>query len=366
MRWLSLSTGAITAVASLLLASLSEDLSCVAAHSRPLSPFVRNDVRRSASATAITSMVPRGGASRVPRQGSVVLPSSRSSSTKTGLSDDVLSSQKSSGWLTGGANIKDLIPREKRGWAIALVFSVIYLMLLLSKSKFGSCDYSPDGFCVTNFDPTIGKAGECLAQNSHLWAWKEDVIFTVLAFVIGFMTKTDIKSILGVAAAIFGHGFLHNSLSNNACKPAGAEGGSLAANVAYAVFTAGISYLTIILAGLGTAATVLVTLFVTFVTVYLSQPAQGLGVSPIFMTTQLLASFVGVTAKPGNTEFSALTGDLFVLPCLVSILELIFCCSGSDSPGLFNKIGGHAWYDFFLHIAFLSTLFPDKSKKAST
>jgi hypothetical protein len=255
-----------------------------------------------------------------------------------------------------------LIPREKRGWAIALGFSVIYLLLLLSKSTFGSCDYSVDGFCVTNFDPTLGKSGECLAQNSHLWAWKEDVIFTVLAFVIGFMTKTDIQSILGVAAAIFGHGFLHYTISNNACKPTGPDGGSLAENVAYSVFTAGISYLTINMADVGAAATVLVTLFVTGVTVYLSQPAQGLGVSPIFMTTQLLASFVGVTAKPGNTQSSALTGDLFVLPCLVSILELIFCCSGSDSPGLFNKIGGHAWYDFFLHIAFLSTFFPDKPK----
>jgi len=71
-------------------------------------------------------------------------------------------------------------------------------------------------------------------------------------------------------------------------------------------------------------------------------------------------SFVGVAAKPGNTQISSLTGDLFVLPCLVSIIELKFCCSGSGSPGLFNKIESHFWYDFFLHIAMLSTLLPNK------
>jgi hypothetical protein len=293
----------------------------------------------------------------VSKQGSKVLSSPRSSRTGAGLSDDVLSSKKSAAWLRGGA--KDLVPREKRGWAIALVFSVIYLFFLLSNKtpKFG---YSSDGFCVTNFIPEEKK---CLAQNSHLWAWREDAIFTVLAVVLGITTQAEGGTIVGVVAAILVHGLLHLHFAKNNCVlPMGQGGiGIIFANVAYGVFTAVISYLAIAMAGVGHALTVIGTIGVTFATVYLSQPAQGYGVSPIFMTTQLLVSLVGVTAKSGNPSLSTKMGHLFALPCLVSILELIFCCDGKE-PGLFNKYGGHAWYDFFLHIAVLSTYYPDKPK----
>jgi len=75
------------------------------------------------------------------------------------------------------------------------------------------------------------------------------------------MTKAKIQQILGLAAVIFMHGFLHNTISNNKCRPVGPDGGSIAANVVYAVFTAGISYLAIDMVDVGAAATALVTLF---------------------------------------------------------------------------------------------------------
>jgi len=72
------------------------------------------------------------------------------------------------------------------------------------------------------------------------------------------MTKAKIQQILGLAAVIFMHGFLHNTISNNKCRPVGPDGGSIAANVVYAVFTAGISYLAIDMVDVGAAATALV------------------------------------------------------------------------------------------------------------
>lgn len=356
----SILTSTTTVVAILL---FTGDDFGVAAHSHDLSPFVRNEVRRSASSTTITSMVPRGGAALAQKQDSVVsvvLPSFKSSSTRTGLSVDLPSSQKSSRWLRGGA--KDLIPREKRGWAVALGLSVIYLLLLLTK-KTNSCNYSSDGFCVTNFDKATG---ECPGPNSHRWAWNIDVVFTILAVVIGLMKKAAPLEVVAIGAVIGVHGVLHWVFDHYQCAFPVGNGGGLTLGLtlgylAYAGFTALLSYVCFNFADVGSVAlNVIGTLIVTFATVYLTH--VGYSTSPIFMTTQLLVSLVGFNVKPGNNNtFSARMGTLFALPCAVSIFELLFCCNGAD-PGFFNKIGGHVWYDFFLHIAILSTFFPDKLK----
>jgi hypothetical protein len=211
-------------------------------------------------------------------------------------------------------------------------------------------------------------------QNSHLWAWEEDVIFTVAAFLLQIMIdpkagRTAWMKVLGVAVAIFSHGFLHKSLAGGGKQqycPLPASSDNTLANLAYGAFTAFISFLILTMGGLDTNAVtnIAITIFVTIVTVTLSQPDRtpNLGVSPIFMTTQLLASGVGAFSKAAPSMMTSLTGDLFVFPCLVSIIELMCCCNGDGDPGLFNQLGGHAWYDFFLHISLLSSLVPGKSK----
>ena len=40
-------------------------------------------------------------------------------------------------------------------------------------------------------------------------------------------------------------------------------------------------------------------------------------------------------------------------PCVISLWELLDCCDDSGDKGLFNKIGGHVWYDFTLHTALI-------------
>jgi len=256
---------------------------------------------------------------------------------------------------------KNLIPSDPRGgWAIALIFSVIYLVLLLSKnpkaaSGSSTCHYCSDGFCVTNFSP---EDGSCPQPNSHRWAWQEDAIFTVLAVVLGNMTRASSPAIMGNVAVILVHGLLHLYFDYNKCDITEGPTGLSANVVAYAVFIALLSYVAINRAYPNhTALSVIGSIAVTAVTVLLSQPDWGYGVSPIFMTTQLLVSFLGVSSTNGlgNTKM----GYLFTLPCIVSIIELVFCCDGNGDPGFFNKIGGHAWYDFVLHIAVLSSYFPD-------
>jgi hypothetical protein len=172
------------------------------------------------------------------------------------------------------------------------------------------------------------------------------------------MTQAKQTTIASNVAVILVHGLLHWYFDHKDCDIVGAN---TFAYIAYAGFTALLSYVAISLAHLGKAFTVIGTIAVTLVTVYLSIPdpvGPGYGVSPIFMTTQLLVSFLGVFTDIGNTKM----GYLFAFPCIVSIIELRFCCDGGD-PGFFNNIGGHAWYDFFLHIAVLSSYFPDDKPK---
>uniref|UniRef100_A0A7S2UL65 Uncharacterized protein n=1 Tax=Attheya septentrionalis TaxID=420275 RepID=A0A7S2UL65_9STRA len=255
--------------------------------------------------------------------------------------------------------VKDLIANGQLGWVISLVSSVIYLVRLLTTPTSLECDYSSDGFCVTNLKLNPGSPSTCPHGNSHLWAWREDAIFTVLAVVLGIMTQAKQTAIVSNVAVILVHGLLHKYFDDANCIIAEQKGLALLfANIAYAGFTALLSYVALNQADLGKALTVIGTIAVTLVTSHLSQPAQGYGVSPIFMTTQLLVSFLGVTTPLGNAKM----GYLFALPCIVSIIELRFCCDGGD-PGFFNKIGGHAWYDFFLHIAVLSSYFPDDKPK---
>eukprot|EP00978_Attheya_sp_CCMP212_P014687 scaffold37552_cov43-Attheya_sp.AAC.1 len=361
MRWLSLSTCCITVVATYLLGSSAGDHLYAAAHPLP-SSFLKAKVRRSASATAITSMFPRGGASKIPKQDKI--PSSPSSTVaafarSTGSSQEVVASSSSrteetenmakriTAWIRGGSESL-MTNRDTLGWRVALVLSVIYLLLLLFKRP--SCDYSLDGFCVTNYNPA-------------------EAAFLLQIVIDPKAGWTAWKKVLGVAVAIFSHGFLHFKLAGKAplfCAIAPQTSVNVPAYLAYGAFTAFISFLILSMGGLDKVVISALTIAVTIVTVRLSEPKHKLGISPIFMTTQLLASCVG--AFPGDNTKSvvtSLTGNLFVAPCLVSIIELMCCCNGDETfpgPGWFNKLGGHAWYDFFLHISILSTLLPDKSK----
>lgn len=355
MRLLPLSQLYVATIATLFLAGLKGDILCAEAkshHSLPpstSSAFFRvdNGMKRSAYATTITSMVPRGGAS------SMGLAKDVKSSAKNSIMD--ISEEKSVHCPRGGEN-KGLIPRAKRGWAISLVLSFIYLALLLKGNR--DCNFAADGFCVTNYSKETGFCPT--GDNSHYWSWLADVAFTVVALVLGKAVKAEDKTIYGNIAAILSHGVLHNYLNTNKC--ASTEGTPIA-YVLYFGFTTFIAWLTLQTGNLaiGSAIQMIFSLLVAGVTVYLSSEMKS--VSPIFMATQILVSVVGFFGNtPGLTQTM---GDFFMAPCAVSIMEFLFCCGlGSTKQGFFNKLGGHVWYDVALHTAILTNYFPDKAAVA--
>ena len=358
MHLLSLSQLHIATIATYLFFDFTGDSIYVEAQSpRSLSSLssstffrVDNGIKRSASATAISSMIPRGGASPM---GLTKNGKSRKVVEKTGKSGKNtvmdISENKSVSWPRGGES-DGLVPREKLGWAISLVLSVIYLGLLLNGNR--NCDYAADGFCVTNYSKESGICPK--GDNSHYWSWQADIAFTVAAIVLGKVKKAPSNTILLNTVAIISHGVLHNVINNRECKP---PEFTTIASVPYFVFTSFIAYLILRLGEVfkSSAMMILASSLVGGVTLYLTLK-EGFSNSPIFMSTQLLLSVVGFFGKPGL--LSQLMGDFFVLPCIVAILEFLFCCGlGADNQGFFNKFGGHVWYDVALHTAVLTDYF---------
>ena len=47
-------------------------------------------------------------------------------------------------------------------------------------------------------------------------------------------------------------------------------------------------------------------------------------------------------------------GVWFILPCVVGVCEVTFCCDGAvDRAGWYCELGGHALYDVALNLVFL-------------
>lgn len=81
----------------------------------------------------------------------------------------------------------------------------------------------------------------------------------------------------------------------------------------------------------------------------LSSVDSGKAIAALFMATQVLVSYVGAF-HPGRTA-SKLVGQTFIAPIIVSLIEYLNC-------DFLASVGGHFWYDFFLHISVLCSLLP--------
>ena len=252
--------------------------------------------------------------------------------------------------LRGG----DIIPRAKRGWAISFGLSVIYLLIFAFYQPANPCIVSEAGFCVTNFQPETQTCPD-LVKNSHFWAFGEDMIFFLVSIAIGIQQGTDLPTLAGSALAILFHGILHGYIAIKKCAATGGDG-----LIFYGLFTAFIAFFTVdIFGSLSFKDNVIITTLVTAITVYLTLAEPAKGVAAIFLTTQLLVSATALFFPANGKKLTSKTGDFFTLPCLVSIFEVLFCCLPSGQPSWFNAIGGHAWYDFFLHLSILVSLLPD-------
>jgi len=277
----------------------------------------------------------------------------RDSTLTSDTTDD--SAKSIAAWLRGGVG---MITRTNIGWAISFALSVIYLFLFITTHV--KCSYSQSGFCVTNYDGV-----ECPPlNNSHFYAFVVDALFTAAALLVPKIVGKSPggkKNLIGVLIAILSHGLLHLYLSLSGCKLDSGEDKTVG-GILFGVFTWFISYF--ILASTSSSDNVfvntIVSVAVAALTVWLSvRPPGDQGIASIFMTTQLMASGAGFLIPKEGLD-SSRVGKLFVAPCAVSIIELIACCK-DGKQGLFNKLGGHVWYDITLHTAILSTLFPAKN-----
>lgn len=246
-----------------------------------------------------------------------------------------------------------LLTKKNIGWAISFGLSIVYLFLFVFHNQHNA--YSARGFCVTNFDAT---AKTCPSnQNSHNWAWKEDSVFTFLIFLLPcFIKETNggTPKLIASAASIFFHGVLHKMLSESKCHGTSVVGGA----GMYTFFISFIAFFTLNDFGkFPLHSNMWMTVIVTFLTVALTIYSKQ-GIAAIFLTTQLLVSATALFF-PKKGALTTLTGNTFTLPCLVSIIEFTCCHDKSETPTWFNKIGGHFWYDFFLHISVVASLIPE-------
>lgn len=301
-----------------------EGPSLFALHKHPASPSTRSMFG-----------IPRGGAS--------------TTLTKRANLASVKSKVESSGAFS--STMKSIISEDKIGWAVSFAISLVYLFLFMTLPG-NTCDVNSGGFCVANFDGT-----KCPDRysNSHTWAFVVDVIFTALAFIV----PTDQSNLVrwGIAAVILSHGILHGVLGILVeCSPIAFPG----AEKIFGVFSAFVSIMVLQLGGtLSIPLNVLIGGAAGLLTVKLSEGDRG--VASIFLITQLLASGCATFfAKDGFV--TPLMGKTFVLPCIISIIELVFCCDG-EGPSWFNQLGGHVWYDVFLHISVLAALKPAAEKE---
>ena len=198
-----------------------------------------------------------------------------------------------------------------------------------------------------------------------------DLAYTAVAICLPFIIRREPYgggsiSWIGSILAILSHGFLHKEISGSNCDPTDIPNGTLR----FGGFAFFLSLFTVSAYGdLGkigisnnvAVANIVIALAAALITVYLSSPngptSSDKGIAPIFLITQLLVSFTAYVI-PKEGKMSPYTGYAFILPCVVGIIELVFCCDGNSNPSWFNTYGGHVWYDIFLHLSIVINLIP--------
>jgi len=243
----------------------------------------------------------------------------------------------------GGLKLpSDIFSKEKIPWTISLVINLVYVFFFFQRiSAPVPCDFAKAGFCVTGL-----KDGECsLLFNSHTWAFIVDMVFTYL----GLTSRTNRPKLVQyvLVSTIFSHGLLHGVLGSYAkCGALLIPGGDaiftvFAAFISFAVLFVGSSLPPLQMGALSA--------FGGWLTLKLAGPDGSYGVSSIFLITQILVSLSSVFFPGKNIKNMEELGHSFVPPCLISLIELLYCCDGGGGESLFNQLGGHVWYDIFLH-----------------
>lgn len=272
--------------------------------------------------------------------------------------------------VQGSWGIKDILKEfavrhttdpRRRAYLISFVLSAVYAFYFV-KGYEPSCPNYADGFCVTNLVEVDGKK-VCKSfppGNSHVWAFGEDIVFTVVSILLPY-TKFSAKNIewpmkVAIPFIILSHGLIHGWISSKGCILPNQVFGM--GTLIYTLFTGALTAITFYaLSDLPEnqpvwrtwTEIILVTAGIVALTIRQVMDGKANPVSALFLASQLLVGYLGAF-HPGERA-TLLVGKTFVFPCVVSLVEYLKC------NWLF-PIGGHAWYDFFLHISVISALLP--------
>jgi hypothetical protein len=260
--------------------------------------------------------------------------------------------------------------KAKFPWVLCTIFSFVYFYLFSQVStanpplpfdKTGLIG----GFCVWG-NPAPDDKGCTKNTNSHMYSWYEDAVFTMI--VVGayfYGNKKDTIIYIALGGVVFFHGLLHFFLSTERhCLTSSDDPTILAYGwFLYLIFA---FFLSVIISGIGFLVeynctgtlvkekyrlrlVLLASSVVTFITYQLAHHAgTDWLLSALFATSHPIASVTGLCSK--SPIFTNLLGFIFLAATLEGIVELMACQS------FLIPLGGHIWYDLFLHTAVLLAL----------
>jgi hypothetical protein len=253
----------------------------------------------------------------------------------------------------------------KLPWALATVFSCIYLGLFVQVSS-GPQETFPDynfdglmgGFCVWGAPLTPNNKTGCVtANNSHMYAWYEDAILTLVVLVAYLgsshqQQQTQRFQYVAIGGIVFFHGMLHwflyTQLETSCVIPAGVSHGG--GWILYSVFT---FFLCLLIFGMGFPGSLEIvlggSLAATLVTYLLAKDAgTDWLLTALFATSHPIGAITGWAST--SKGFFGFMGWCFLLATIVGIVELMGC------EAFLKPLGGHIWYDLFLHTSVIASL----------
>jgi hypothetical protein len=253
--------------------------------------------------------------------------------------------------------------KTKFPWVLCTIFSFIYFYLF---SQVSTANPQPPfeetgligGFCVWG-DPVPDPNNGCEnSNNSHMYAWYEDAVFTMIVVVAYYIGgKKDTVIYLALGGIVFFHGLLHFFLSTQLHCLTNIEDEKVV-KIGWTLYLIFSFFLSLVIFGIGFLKqygwllVLLASIAMTAVTYHLAS-GDGDGnadwlLSTLFATSHPIASLTGCFTK--SPLFTNMQGWIFLLATLDGIIELMFCES------FLKQYGGHIFYDLFLHTAVIVSL----------
>lgn len=283
---------------------------------------------------------------------------------------------------------------DKWAWFIGFILSLYLLWDIYTGNGDCKCETNVNGgFCVTGFDCNgswVEGTNQKFLRDSHTLAGYADIVLLVVAIGIPLLDRNGVPIpaigdfeydislpvVLVAISLIVVHGYLHLFNLADFYKTPFEEGraskgiinqgededdgAALFSLLSYIISYACISDYSAVpqffekLFGEGnvaSAATLAVSVAVGWVIVQVTEGAVKKGSDPIsvfFLMTQLLVTGVAF-AIPNEVKADYLMGWTFAATCGVALLERLKC------RNFLRGIGGHVYYDLFLHISVLTS-----------